>query len=95
MSKQEQFIDTALKVAQESPCLHQHGAVAVLNGKIIAFGYNNYRLISKDKILNEKCSSHAELNVIRNSFYALGGRTVFSGRPSAVKKKRKKLIKVV
>jgi len=95
MAKQQQFIHMALKVAQESPCLHQHGAVAVLNGKAIAFGFNNYRLVSKDRILNENCSSHAELNLIRNCFYSLGGRSVFSGRSSAVRTKRKKMIKVV
>ena len=50
---------------------------------------------SRGSVPSPRCSSHAELNLIRNSFYALGGRTVFSGRPSAVKKKRKKLIQVV
>ena len=63
--KQEKFIANASYEAMKSPMLFKHGCVAVCNGKQIASGYNNYRTYSKDKIINNTCSTHAEIDCVR------------------------------
>ena len=56
--------------AEKSPCLMKHGCVAAVNGKIVARGHNHYRTNSKDRIIHKMCSCHAEIDTIRNFYYA-------------------------
>ena len=58
------MINYAMEVAQDSPVLMKHGCVACKNGRIIAYGCNNYRTYSKEGIISDTCSCHAECNVI-------------------------------
>lgn len=59
------FMQEALEEAQKSPCLMQHGAVAVSGGKIIGRGYNHYRSRTSDGIVENSCTCHAEMAAIR------------------------------
>ena len=57
-------ISIAMNEALKSPVLMRHGCVAVQHGKVIAKGFNHYRTYSKDKIINNTCTCHAECHVI-------------------------------
>ena len=59
------YIHIAIDEATKSKVLHRHGCVAVLSGKVIARGYNKYRTYSKDGLIHENCSCHAEIDVLR------------------------------
>jgi len=59
------YIHIAVDEATKSDVLYRHGCVAVLSGKIIARGYNKYRTYSKDGLIHENCSCHAEIDVLR------------------------------
>ena len=61
----------AFDEASKSPCLMKHGCVAPMNGKIIGRGHNHYRTNSHDKIIHRMCSCHAEIDTIRNTYYAM------------------------
>lgn len=45
MGKQEYYISQAIQEALKSDCKHQHGAVCVKGGKIIARGHNYFRTL--------------------------------------------------
>ncbi len=64
--RDQRFASIALDEASKSTLLMQHGCIAVLNGKIIAKGYNNIRSHSRDGLLNYRkcCSAHAEISVL-------------------------------
>ena len=64
--RDQRFASIALDEASKSTLLMQHGCIAVLNGKIIAKGFNNIRSHSKDGLLNFRkcCSAHAEICVL-------------------------------
>ncbi len=67
LSKREQyFIDAAYNESFSSPLLFRHGCVAVMNGKIIGAGCNNYRTAPcRRSHLIDGCSTHAEMDVCR------------------------------
>lgn len=67
--KEQIFIAHAAKQAEMSPMLMRHGAVAVLNGKIVGRGYNHYRTTSSDKFINNMCACHAEIASLRNMYH--------------------------
>ena len=57
---------SALEESTKSVMKHNHhGCVAVMNGKIIAKGYNSNRCYSNDGFLKDTCSCHAEIDVMR------------------------------
>ena len=58
------LISMAIDEAQKSPVLMRHGCVASRNGKIIARGFNHYRTFSRDSIINNTCTCHAECDVV-------------------------------
>lgn len=60
------FIQHALNEAQKSPCLMQHGAIAVAGGKIIGRGYNQYRCHTRDGVVTNSCTCHAEMSAVRD-----------------------------
>ena len=64
----EQLASHAYIQALKSPCLHKHGAVASINGKIIGRGYNSYNVYSKDPSFSQACSCHAEMDTLRGMF---------------------------
>ena len=64
----ERFLSAAYREAQESPVLMKHGAVTVINGKIIGRGCNNYRTHSKDCFIENTCTCHAEISALRSTY---------------------------
>ena len=44
----------------------RHGCIAVMNGKVISRGHNHYRNYSRDGLINNTCTCHAEMAAIRN-----------------------------
>ena len=67
--KDERFISTACDLAYCSPCMQRHGAVAVLNGKVIGRGYNNKRTFSSDGFIHDCMTTHAEITALRDAYY--------------------------
>ena len=65
-NKDQRFASIALEEASKSTLLMQHGCIAVLNGKVLAKGYNNIRCHSRDGLLHFRkcCSAHAEIHVL-------------------------------
>ena len=63
----ERFISVACGLAMESQMLQRHGCVAVASGKIVGRGCNNYRNYSKDGLLTNCCSCHAEIAATRSA----------------------------
>lgn len=59
------YIDMAAGEATKSSVLYRHGCIAVVSGKVIARGYNKYRTYSKDGLISDNCSCHAEIDVLR------------------------------
>ena len=65
------FMQMAHAEAYKSPINMQHGCVAVMNGKVIARGYNSDRCHSKDGLLKRAWCCHAEIDVLRKLFRVL------------------------
>jgi deoxycytidylate deaminase len=64
--KRENILQLAYVEATKSPCLHKHGCVACINGKIISRGCNNYITRPNDKFCPHGASCHAEIQTLRN-----------------------------
>ena len=64
----ERFLSAAYKQAENSPVLMRHGAITVINGKIIGRGYNNYRTYSSDEFIKDTCTCHAEITALRSTY---------------------------
>ena len=69
------FINVAYEESLKSDVLMKHGAVAVVNGKIMGKGYNNYRTFSKDNFIRNTCTCHAEISALRSMYYKCGTNT--------------------
>ena len=82
--KDERFISTACDLSRYSPCMQRHGAVAVLNGKIIGRGYNNKRTFSSDGFIHNCMTCHAEINALRDAFYHFKMRGKYKNRSGIV-----------
>jgi deoxycytidylate deaminase len=68
LSKQEEkFIASASHYATLSPMNNHHGCIVVVNGQAVGSGYNNYRNYSRDKIISDCLSCHAEISAVRNA----------------------------
>lgn len=61
----ERLMQFAIKEAKRSMLPMKHGCIAVSGGKIVAKGCNHYRTFSKDGLIENCCSCHAEIDVIR------------------------------
>jgi len=59
------YASLAIEEARKSPLNSRMGCLAVVSGKIVARGYNNYRTFSKDGMIGKTCSCHAEVDVLR------------------------------
>jgi len=65
-SRDERFATLAMSEADKSNMkYHQHGCVAVVGGRIIERGCNSDRCQSSDGFLDNTCSCHAEVDVMR------------------------------
>ena len=65
-AKDERYAAIALREANKSQMrYHRHGCVAVVGGRIVERGFNSERCQSNDGFLNDTCSCHAEVDVIR------------------------------
>ena len=58
----------AAEEAKKSDILYRHGCVAVSSGKVIARGHNKYRSYSKDGLIRENTTCHAEIDVLRKMY---------------------------
>ena len=67
-NKERSFIERAADEAANSPCLMRHGCVAVMNGRIVGKGYNNYRCRSRDGFINNTMTCHAEIAALRQAY---------------------------
>ena len=69
--KENTYVNAASEEAAKSTVLMRHGCVAVLNGKIIARGFNNTsRTYSRDQFIRNTCSCHAEAATLRELFHS-------------------------
>ena len=64
-NKDIRYMDIASSEANKSLVTYRHGCVAVVSGKIVARGFNNYRTYSRDGMIQNTCSCHAEISVLR------------------------------
>ncbi len=64
------FLCLASLEASKSIQSQQHGAVAVINGKVCGRGYNSCRTKSSDGFINNTCSCHAEIAALRNMWHS-------------------------
>ena len=78
--KEANFINAAVQEASKSVVLMRHGCVAVINGKIVARGYNNHRTYSHDQFINNTCSCHAETATMRELFRSCSSNTNTYGK---------------
>lgn len=62
--KDEKIASIAISEAKKSPVMMQIGCVATLNGIPIAQGHNHYRTYSKNGIINNTLTCHAECDVM-------------------------------
>ena len=65
--KEERFIASARYYASLSDMYCHHGCVAVMNGVEIGNGYNSLRNYSREKIIKNCMSCHAEICAVRNA----------------------------
>ena len=61
----ERLAQLAILEAYKSHLPMKHGCIAVVGGKVVARGCNHYRTFSKDGLIDQCCSCHAEIDVIR------------------------------
>jgi len=61
----DKYMSSAMSQAEKSTLSAKLGCVAVVSGKIIARGCNHYRTFSKDGLIANTCSCHAEMDVLR------------------------------
>jgi len=67
--KEQSYVNVAIDEALKSPVLMRIGCVAVMNGKIISKGYNNYRNRTQDGfVADNQCTCHAEMAAMRGVF---------------------------
>ena len=64
-NQDHKFLEAAARESYKSPCQMRHGCVAVVSGKVVACGYNHYRSHSKDGLIKNCCTCHAERHVIQ------------------------------
>ena len=71
--KDDRFMRMACNIGLESTINIRHGCVAVLNGKVLAQGFNNERCFSSDGLIRETWCCHAEIDTIRKLLYSVIG----------------------
>ncbi len=67
--KHIKFISIASEQSEKSEMLMRHGCVAVMNGKVVGKGYNNYRNKTADGFVSlNQCACHAEMAALRDVY---------------------------
>ena len=66
----ERYLSMAAYISKKSPVLMQHGCVAVVGGKVMATGFNNYRTRSNDGFIENTCTCHAEVDALRKLYHS-------------------------
>lgn len=80
MSKKDaRFMRLAYNIGLKSSINIRHGCVAVLNGKVIAKGFNHERCFSSDGFIQETWCCHAEIDALRKLCYSMLGASGRSG----------------
>ena len=69
-NKNSSIFNKCIFEAEKSNLLFKHGCVATYGGKIIASGCNTHKNYSNDCFINNQCSCHAEINVLRKIYNA-------------------------
>ena len=99
-TRDERFATIAMDEADKSSMVHhKHGCVAVVGGRIIEKGYNSERSQSNDGFLENTCSCHAEVDVMRklekrlskknSSFAGRQARSCFLRTSQSLRRKKK------
>ena len=65
---EERFLINAALESTKSDLVSRHGCVIVSNGKILGRGHNSSRTQSRDGLIKNTCSCHAEIAAIRDVF---------------------------
>lgn len=74
--KVQDHINEAIEESYKSEVMMRIGCVAVMNGKIIGRGHNNYRNRTSDGfVVNNQCTCHAEMHALRSVFHNHCGNT--------------------
>lgn len=69
-NRKSQIFDRCVCEAEKSPMQFKHGCIATIGGKEIGKGYNTFKNYSKhDNFLENTCSMHAEINVLRQIYH--------------------------
>ena len=69
-NKQDKFFSKSLDMATKSNMLFKHGCIATYGGHVIATGYNTHKNHSShDNFINNQCSFHAEMDVLRKIYW--------------------------
>ena len=71
----ERYLCMAANISKKSPVLMQHGSIAVVGGKVMATGFNNYRTRSNDGFIENTCTCHAEVDVLRKLYHSSSSNT--------------------
>lgn len=80
MSKKDaRFMRLAYNIGLKSSINIRHGCVAVLNGKVIAKGFNHERCFSSDGFIQQTWCCHAEIDALRKLCYSMLGASGSSG----------------
>ena len=53
----------------------RHGAIAVVNGRIMGRGHNSDRTQSQDGFIHDTCSCHAEIAALRDLWHSCCSNT--------------------
>jgi tRNA(Arg) A34 adenosine deaminase TadA len=69
--KDVEHIAVAVQEGMKSSVLMRLGCVAVMNGRIVGRGHNNYRNRTYDGFVNcnNQCTCHAEMAALRNVYH--------------------------
>lgn len=67
-NKQQNLYADSLNEAEKSNMLFKHGCTATYGGKVIARGYNTHKYSKNDIFIENQCSCHAEMNVLRKIY---------------------------
>lgn len=96
MSKKDaRFMRLAYNIGLRSSINIRHGCVAVLNGKVIAKGFNHERCFSSDGFIQQTWCCHAEIDALRKLCYSTLGVSGSSGMFLPREKKVAKLLSKV
>lgn len=81
--KEEAFLSVARYLAAKSSARRKHGAVVVKSGRVIGTGFNKDRnnpMIVSPEHIKTQCSTHAEVDAIKDANYNVSGASLYVAR---------------